>query len=268
MKTLVISSQKGGVGKTTVALNLAFSLAQRGWRTLLVDADPQGAIGLSLSKRVSDAKGLADYIIQGAPLAELSIRTKQPGLAILPAGKVPVPDMARYGASLLDGAVFEKISQEAVPEYDIVLVDTPAGVTGASLGALRAATHVLAPMQAEPVALRSASLLLDTISWLRGTGAKVKLAGLLLTMLQVRDRNSLMVAEDLWSKFPGGLVLDATVPRHGAFLQASSAGVPLGLLGRQPPPVAKIFDQVAAELEPRLELTRREADDAPISLVE
>jgi chromosome partitioning protein len=268
MKTLVIGSQKGGVGKTTVALNLAFALAQRGWRTLLVDADPQGAIGLSLTKKVSDAKGLADYVIQGAPLAELSIRTKQPGLSILAAGKVPVTDISRFGTALLDGATFEKLSQDAGNDFDIVLIDTPAGVSGTTLGALRAASHVLAPMQAEPVALRSANLFLDTVAWLRGTGSKVKLAGLLLTMLQVRDRNSLMVAEELWSKFPGGLVLDATVPRHAAFLQASSVGVPLGLLGRQPPPVAKIFDQIAAELEPRMELIRRDGDDAPISLVE
>jgi len=268
MKNLVIASQKGGVGKTTVALNLSFACAQRGWKTLLVDTDPQGGIGLSLTKKVSDAKGLLDYVMGNTPLSEVIITTRQPGLALLPVGRIPVQETTRFSNALADGAGLEKVAAEASTDFDILIVDTPAGVGAGTLGALRAATHVLVPMQAEPVALRSSSLMLDTISWLRGTGAKVKLAGLLLTMLQVRDRNSLIVAEDLWSKFPGGVVFDATVPRHPAFLQASTAGVPLGLLGRQPPPVAKIFDQVAAELEPRLEMSRREGDDAPISLVE
>jgi chromosome partitioning protein len=268
MRTLAVASPKGGVGKTTVALNLGFALAQRGWRTLLVDTDPQGGIGLSLTKRVAEAQGLADYVLAGAALPDVQIRTREPSLSLVPVGKIASTDLVRFSEALADGASIDHLAHEASGDFDVVLVDTPAGLGPITLGALRVATHVLAPIQAEPVALRASGSLIDAVTWLRAKGGNVKIAGVLLTMLQVRDRNSLHVAEEVWSRFANGLVLDATVPRHASFLQASTAGVPLGLLGRKPPPVARIFDQIAAELEPRIELARREDETAAIPLVD
>ncbi|MFV1994398.1 MAG: ParA family protein, partial [Verrucomicrobiales bacterium] len=86
MRVLTITSQKGGVGKTTVAINLAYSLARRGWRTLLVDTDPQGAVGLSLSRRARECRGFYDALEGRATAHEAVLETRLPELKIMPAG--------------------------------------------------------------------------------------------------------------------------------------------------------------------------------------
>jgi chromosome partitioning protein len=94
----------------------------------------------------------------------------------------------------------------------------------------------------------------------------VKLAGVVLTMLELRNPDSLAVATQVWSEFPTKAVFQTTIPRDRTFLQASSAGVPLGLLSRRPPPAAAVFDQLAQELEPHLELEAEGKEDGPIAL--
>lgn len=268
MVALTIASQKGGVGKTTVALNLAFSLARRGWRTLIVDVDPAGAIGLSLTKRLSEAKGLAEYASQVSPLSGLLVQTKLPELSILPAGRVAPEDGMGFQAVLNDGAILQRLQNEVRSRFDIVVFDTPSGFGGATIGALKVSRHVVCPVQAEPIAARSVLRILDLVGALREAGAGVELTGFLMTMLQSRDDSSLAVAEDLWRTLPGELVFETTIPRDGAFLEASASGVPVGLLRRRAPPVSLVFDQLAAEYENRTGLSDKEAADEPIALVD
>jgi len=97
-------------------------------------------------------------------------------------------------------------------------------------------------------------------------GAPVALAGFVLTMLDLRNPESLGVATEAWAGFPEAAVLQATIPRDPVFLKASGEGVPVGLLSAHPPPVAALFDQVAVELEARLDLGKELPDDGPISL--
>lgn len=268
MRVVTVASQKGGVGKTTLTLNLGFALAKRGWRTLIVDSDPQGAIGLSLSKSIAAAAGLAEYVAGRRGLGETITTTRLKELSLLPVGQVAPQDTPGFGAFLADGRTIRRLVDECAPRFDVMLIDTPSGFQGITLGAIRASEHVISPVQAEPIALRSLSQLLEVISALRDEGVKVELLGLVLVMLQMRQSSSLSVADELWDQL-GELVLHTVIPRDAAFLDASAAGVPVGLLGRRPPLVAATFDQLASEVEARLKLTRSEdRDDAPIPLVD
>lgn len=265
MKVLSVVSQKGGVGKTTVSLNLALSLARRGHRLLLVDTDPQGAIGLSL-QRANAGVGLASYIARRVPLDRVITHTKFPELDLIPMGNIAIQDTPAFGARLNDGSELTRLLSEC-GGYDLVMFDTPSGFSGVTMGAMKVSTHVISPLQAEPLALRSASQLLEVLAALRREGGSVALAGLVLTMLDLRNGESLSVATEVWTDFPDVAVLQTNIPRDPAFLKASSAGVPVGLLSRAPPPVSALFDQLAQELEPRLGMRKEVKDDGPISLL-
>jgi len=265
MKSAAVVSQKGGVGKTTLALNLGFALSRAGYNVCLVDADPQGAVGHSL-KGATESAGLAGFQA-GAPLESVLLRTRIPELSIIPAGEVEPHLVHDFYAAQADGGVFRALLT-GLSEFDLVLIDTPSGFNGTTLGALRAVDFAISPLQAEPVALRTLPQLLAVVGALRAEGASVELAGVVLSMLQSRNSDSLAVAEEVWTRIPGELVLETTVPRDAAVLAASSAGVPLGLLSRlHPPPVSLVFDQLASEFAPRLGLLREgEDEDEPIGL--
>jgi chromosome partitioning protein len=156
---------------------------------------------------------------------------------------------------------------EAEGAFDLAILDTPSGLGGVTGGALRQATHLLCPVQAEPLALRSVDQVLEMVALLRGQGHSLELAGFVLSMVQARDENSLQVAREIWGSFPPDYVLETTLPRHPSFMAANAAGVPVGLLGKNAPALAGVFDQLAAELEPRLGLTREAGNDEPIDLL-
>ena len=107
MITLAVSSLKGGVGKTTCAINLAFACAKRGWKTLLVDADPQGSVGLSLSPSAQNYAGLYEIVTQNKPLDEGSLKTKLDTLRIVMSGKIPIADISKWCSSLESGQPLE-----------------------------------------------------------------------------------------------------------------------------------------------------------------
>lgn len=270
LRSLVISSQKGGVGKTTVALHLAYAMVGRGYKVLLVDSDPQGAIGLSLSKKLSEQAGLSDYIEQGYQLDQLWVQTRVENFYILPFGGMPAHKTEAMNGAMRDGGQHARLLQDAANHgVEIVVIDTPAGFGGITLGAMRAATHVLSPIQAEPLAFRSVTQMLEQIQALQEEGYAVELAGFLVTMLQLREESSSDVAQEIWDSFPEDLLFDVNVPRDPVFLEASTHGVPVGLLRRPIPPVSHVFDLVAAELESRLQLVDLSREgDGPTPLVD
>jgi len=264
---LAVASQKGGVGKTTVALNLAHALARRGWRTLLVDADPQGAVGWSVEGARTGGRGLVRWLRGDLPLDEAAIPTREAGLRLLPFGGDDEDHDWESARSLLaDGALRWGLAHDAAGT-DVAVVDTPSGVWGPTREVLRQADAVLVPLQAEPLAWRSLHQAIDAIEAVREEGRPVELAGILLTMVATREEASLAVAQESWGSLPVDLVLEAFVPRDPAFLRAAARGVPIALLERRPPPAAAVFDRVAAELEPRLGLAGGTAPEAPAGLL-
>ncbi len=268
MRTLATVSQKGGVGKTTLALNLAFAFAKRGLRTVLVDTDPQGAVGLSLAGKKSRQAGLAEWLA-GTPLSDALIQTKLPELALITVGTPPIDGLQRWLDDLSTGeALTRLIAQLRERGFDLVMVDTPAGVGGATQGALRACADVVVPLQSEPLALRTLPQTLRAINAMREQGSDLRLAAIVLTMTRFREQTTFAVTQEAWGTLPTELLVDTHIPRDEVFLEASAKGVPVGLLRRRPPPVAGVFDNLAAELEARIGLAHEEEDDAPIHLLD
>jgi chromosome partitioning protein len=268
MKRLVISSQKGGVGKTTVALNLAYAFAQRGYKTLLIDTDPQGAVGLSLGRRGDQHRGLVNVLRGDATFAEGILRTRNENLNLMLFGELSAREIDLFTNQFAAPDALQPILQNAERTgFDLVIFDTPSGLGGITLGAMRYAEFVLSPMQAEPLAFRSVDQLLDVLSALREEGQSIELVGLLLTMLQTRDKSSLAVAQEVWTNFPTEYVLQTNIPRDPTVLAAGTHGVLVALLSKKAPPIASNFDQLVVELEPRMGLTMESSDDEPLDLL-
>ena len=269
LRSLVISSQKGGVGKTTVSLHLAHSLVNRGYNVLLVDSDPQGAIGLSLSKNLSEHIGFSDYVEQGYPLDQAMVQTRVDKFSILPFGNLPAFQTDHFNQIMADGGQHARLLQDAAAlGFDLVVIDTPAGFGGVSVGAMRASTHILSPIQSEPLAFRSIAQMLEQVGALQEQGYAVELVGFLITMLALRQAESADVYHEALESIPEHMMFDVNIPRDPVFLEATAAGVPVGLLRKPTPPVAHVFDLVAAELEGRLGLVEVREFDGPTPLVD
>ena len=264
--SIAFASLKGGVGKTTTALNCAYAFARRGSRTLLVDTDPQGAIGLSLDG-VGDRAGLAASVNNGDATLSGVMKTRLPELQILPMGVVDAMDVDSFSQTARETDALKRIVERGQMEYDVVLFDTPAGLGGMTRLALEAVDNVVAVAQCEPLALRSLPRLLELLAQLREHGGDCSLLGVVGNMSSFRDPVVLASLEELWGLYRDQ-VFETAIPRDGTFLQASRAGVPLGLLSRRPPGVAAVFDSLVAEIEARLGVLEGGKDDGPIRLVD
>lgn len=261
-----IVSTKGGVGKTTLTLNLGWALAARGWRVLVVDTDPQGGIALSVAGDLDRQPGLFDLWFDDVDPSTVRVPTRCRDFSLLPLGSRRDGRETRWMAEADDPQRMRRLLSTAGSGFDLVLVDTAPGLYGATRGVLRAVDGLLAPLMAEPLAARSLRGLLEAVGDLRQQAERPELLGIVLTLLQSRQADSLEVARESWRLFPGRHVLDTSIPRDEVFLQASAAGVPVALLRRRPPAVAAIFDALAAELEPRFGL-ERETHGQAISLL-
>ena len=258
MRAVAIASQKGGVGKTTLALNTSLALARRGWRTLVVDADPQGAISLSLKSELKVSEGLTEYAQGLKPLDQLILKTRIPELSFLPVGGIKShrPSQVEIGEP-----VFGNLVDQTANDFDVMMVDTASSLSGRTRSTLRTVDYALIPMQAEPLSLRTLQGVLETLAEI-GDQTGLELAGIVMTMVQSRDDVSLETVQEIWNLLPSSMVLEGFVPRDPAFLRASAHGVPVSLLSRRrPPAVAAIFDSIAAELEPKIGLVEEGDND-------
>lgn len=261
---IVVTSQKGGVGKTTVALNLAPALARRGLRTALVDLDPQGAIALSLAKGDTEWRGLAEVLVQQVPVREVLVRTKEPGLAILPRGRLDPTDVREFERGIGVAGVLDGVLRELEHDFDVVLVDTPSGLGTIPRAALAACGWALAIEKAEALSMRSIAQILRVIEHVkREENAGLELLGILPTMVELSKEFSQAAMVTLWSGFAG--VLDSTIPRSDVFGRASHVGLPLAYVGGKVPAELRRFDALAGEIEGILREGRgkKAEDDQP-----
>lgn len=228
VKTIAIANQKGGVGKTTTAVNLAAVLATSGLRVLLVDADPQGnaTSGAGIS-RGSFRKSLYHSLVLSEPFASIVLSTEISGLRVAPANK----DLTGAEVELVDFERREYRLRDALvsidTEYDYILIDCPPSLGLLTLNALTAARSLLVPIQAEYYALEGVTELFDTLARIRRLhNPALTIEGLLITMYDERTNLSAAVSSDL-RDFYGRQVFETVIPRNIRLAEAPSFGKPI-----------------------------------------
>ena len=250
-RRLVIASQKGGVGKTTVALNLAVALAERGRRTLLVDLDPQGGIALALAKGDTELPGLAELLMGQAEPREAVYPTKLEGLSLLTRGRLDPADAVEYEQALFAPGTLESALARTEGDADVVVLDTPAGLGLVTRAALGVSDFVMLLLQTEVLAVHSLHQALRVVEHVRGTdNPRLHLVGILATMVYKAVPGTLSILGEMWNGFPG--VLETVMARSEAFAVASGNGVPVAFLSGQTNPEARRFEVLADELEARM----------------
>ncbi len=229
MRVLAVANQKGGVGKTTTAINLGTALAAVGEKVLLIDSDPQGnaSTGLGVGRALRKST-LYDVLMGEKPILEAAVKTDLPGLDLIPADpdlsgvELELGHQARRSFKLRDA--LEPI--RAARAYTYVLIDCPPSLNLLTVNAMAAADAVLVPLQCEFFALEGLSQLMRTVDLVRGSlNPKLEIQGVVLTMYDRRNSLSEQVASDVRGHF-GETVYETVIPRNVRVSEAPSFGKP------------------------------------------
>lgn len=229
MATVIsVTNQKGGVGKTTSAVNIAYYLAKMGKKTLLIDFDPQGnaTSGLGIDKQALEGT-MADVVLETKQLVDIILPTMHKNMFLAPT----TPHLANTEVELAQAnRRFTRLKNAigTLPPYDFIIIDSPPSLSLLTVNGLIAARYVLLPVQAEFYALEGLGQLLETMKLVRKSmNPTLDLLGVLPTMVDGRTTLSGQVHEEIKKHFPGK-VFKTTIPRNIRLAEAPSHGLPVG----------------------------------------
>ena len=224
-KIIAVANQKGGVGKTTTAVNLACCVAAKGKRVLLCDFDPQGNASSGVGVTAQEGKSIYDCVVSGVPASECLVHTKYcsvlPADIRLAAAEVELSDLPRRERRLKEA--LDTVSGE----FDYVFIDCPPSLGQLTINALTACDTVLVPMQCEYYALEGLSQLVSSIRMVkRSSNPRIDIEGIVLTMYDSRTNLTIQVAEEV-KKYFGSKVFKTVIPRNVRLSEAPSHGKPV-----------------------------------------
>ncbi len=255
MITIAIANQKGGVGKTTTAINIATAMAATGWKTLLIDLDPQGnastGIGLAAAQRELSSY---DVLVDQTPVDDCIVASRIPNLDLLPATvDLSGAEVELVGVENRTHRLHKALAAHAASKHthDICFIDCPPSLGLLTLNALCAADTLLVPLQCEFFALEGLSQLLQTVEQVQQRfNPDLGIVGIVLTMFDRRNRLTDQVSDDV-RECLGKLVFEAVIPRNVRLSEAPSHGLP-ALIYDHACPGSRAYMALARELIGRL----------------
>jgi chromosome partitioning protein len=227
-RIIAIANQKGGVGKTTTSVNLSAALAEQGYRTLVVDLDPQGNAGTGLGINVRDLDtSMYDVLLHDLPLADCIITTETPNLFVAPSSL----DLAGAEIELVPAFSREhrlrRALEQVANDYDFIIIDCPPSLGLLTVNAFSAASEVLVPIQCEYYALEGLGQLLGNVELVqRNLNPALEVSAVVLVMFDGRTRLAAQVADDVRDHF-GDRVCRSVIPRTVRLSEAPSFGQPI-----------------------------------------
>jgi chromosome partitioning protein len=251
-RIVAVANQKGGVGKTTTAVNLATAFAAEGRRVLVIDLDPQANATTGLGVADGSAGTSYELLLAGTPLEDVAIASAISGLSVVPAAADLAGAEIELSARPRREFLLADAIRRRVGTYDDVLIDCPPSLNLLTINALVAADRVLVPLQCEFYALAGLAQLIDTIERVQQSlNPRLELQGIVLTMYDRRNNLCEQVAGDVRRHF-GGKVYDTVIPRNVRISEAPSHGLPVLIYDRRCPG-AVAYMRLAAEMLRRAE---------------